>query len=276
MPWLAFVGLGLSANDISLKALETLKESDLIFLDSYTSLVPRFNFLKFSRLIKKEVKPLKREDLEGKGFNKIIELAKKQKVAIVIPGDPFLATTHMTAKLDAEDAGITTFYVPGISIFVVAFSLTGLQIYKAGPPATILEPSPIYNPKSSYSKLIDNLKKGLHTLLLLDIDVEKNRFLSFSRAAELVLAELNRVTQANNLIGIGIRRANSFDQKIYIESLARLKDLHDRRFPQVLVIPGKIDPIEAKALINLGANQKLVESHARTIERIGRKIHLKS
>ncbi|PSN86853.1 diphthine synthase [Candidatus Marsarchaeota G1 archaeon BE_D] len=225
---------------------------------------------------KKEVKPLKREDLEGKGFNKIIELAKKQKVAIVIPGDPFLATTHMTAKLDAEDAGITTFYVPGISIFVVAFSLTGLQIYKAGPPATILEPSPIYNPKSSYSKLIDNLKKGLHTLLLLDIDVEKNRFLSFSRAAELVLAELNRVTQANNLIGIGIRRANSFDQKIYIESLARLKDLHDRRFPQVLVIPGKIDPIEAKALINLGANQKLVESHARTIERIGRKIHLKS
>ncbi len=160
---LYLIGLGLwDEKDISLKGLEIAKKCDKVFIEKYTS------FWKGNlKSLGIKVEELKRKDLED-NINKILKDAKKKDVALLVPGDPLIATTHISILVEAKKKNIRTKIIHSSSIFS-ALGETGLQIYKFGKISTI----PFCYSKSPYKILEENLKQEAHTLFLLDITKEK-------------------------------------------------------------------------------------------------------
>ena len=61
---LTFIGLGLHDElDISIRGLNVVKESDFVFAEFYTSLMPGFSTERFERMIGRKIRILSRRDL---------------------------------------------------------------------------------------------------------------------------------------------------------------------------------------------------------------------
>jgi diphthine synthase len=182
---LYLIGLGLcDENDITLRSLKILKECEKVYFESYTNLW--FGDLKkLGKLIGKKIKRLKRKDLE-ENFDQILEEASKKSVAILVPGDPLVATTHSTLILEAWKRKIKTRIIHNSSI-ISAIAETGIHVYKIGSILTIPLKEKVELPISIYQKIKESKERGLHTLCLLDLDLEKQRFLSVKKALEILL-----------------------------------------------------------------------------------------
>ena len=96
----------------------------------------------------------------------------------LVPGDPFIATTHVTLRIDAEKQGIKTRVVHGISIMSAIVSLSGLHNYKFGKTVTV--PFADNFSETPYNVIAQNKKLGLHTLCLLDLRAAENRYLTIN------------------------------------------------------------------------------------------------
>ena len=103
----------------------------------------------------------------------------------LVPGDPFIATTHVTLRIDAEKQGIKTRIIHGISIMSAIISLSGLHNYKFGKTVTV--PFPENFSETPYNVIAQNKKLGLHTLCLLDLKANENQFLSINQALKMLL-----------------------------------------------------------------------------------------
>ena len=79
------------------------------------------------------------------------------------------ATTHVELRLRAHEAGIKTRIVHGPSIVSAAAGLLGLQSYKFGRATTVPFTDDKFRPASPLEVLAENRKRGLHTLILLDL-----------------------------------------------------------------------------------------------------------
>ena len=135
---LVFVGLGLNdEKGISLNGLEETKTADTVFMETYTSLMPDFNLQRFEDICGKTVQLVSRRELEEENAAVILEAAQKGKTVFLVPGDPFIATTHVTLRIDAEKKGIKTRIVHGASIISAIISLSGLHNYKFGKTVTV-------------------------------------------------------------------------------------------------------------------------------------------
>ena len=177
---LTIAGLGLcDEKDLTLKALEECKRANKVYVELYTNLW-QGNLQRLEKLIGKEIFKLKREDIE-QGYERILEEAKHDKIVILVPGDPFIATTHSFLLKEAKLRGIEFRVIHNASI-ASAIAKTGLHIYKFGGVVTIPLSSRIPHPNSIIEKIKTNKKLGLHTLCLLDIDVEYNKYLTVREA----------------------------------------------------------------------------------------------
>ncbi len=263
---LYFIGLGLSSEyDLSLRALEILKKVDKVFLEAYTSLMPELNIKNLERLIGKKISVVTRKDLEEEDARVILNEALHKKVALLVPGDPFVATTHVAICINAKKRGIRVNVIHGPSIISAIYGATGLQCYKFGKIVTIVYPEPEYGyfPETPYDVLYDNLMRGLHTLFLLDLKVEERKFMTIREAIE-ILFELERRKKRGivreDTLAIGLARIGSTSQKV---KAGTLKELISEDFgppPHSLIIPSKLHPLEAEALVYLAnADRKLVE-----------------
>ena len=99
---------------------------------------------------------LERRNLEDEGGKAILQAAKIGKTVFLVPGDPFIATTHVTLRIDAEKQGIHTRIVHGTSIMSAIVSLSGLHNYKFGKTVTVPFPENLsrntlqrYSPKQA-------------------------------------------------------------------------------------------------------------------------------
>src|SRR3989338_4671148 len=96
---LYLIGLGLwDESDISLRAVEALKKCEEVYMETYTNKWLG-NIRHLEETIGKEVKPLKRLQVES---DMLIDIAKETDVALLIPGDPLVATTHIQLMIDAK------------------------------------------------------------------------------------------------------------------------------------------------------------------------------
>lgn len=92
------IGLGLSSEkDVSVKGYEIIKNSDKVFLESYTSLL-NVDVKKLEEFYGREIVVAYRETCEIE-INEILdELAKEENkdknYCFLVVGDPFCATTH--------------------------------------------------------------------------------------------------------------------------------------------------------------------------------------
>ena len=226
---LYLIGLGLNdERDLTLKAIETAKKCDC-YCELYTS-VWKGSLENLEELLKKDIKILKRKDLE-ENLESFIEKAKKNDIALFVPGDPLAATTHMDIAFDAKRKKIPVKIIHNASIFS-AIGEVGLQLYKYGKTATI----PLSGKLSNVKETIQTNKKlGLHTLLLLDLDIENNIVMKVFDALSMLI-DKKIIKETDQLVAFSNAGG---DSKIYYDSVRGLK-LKSIASPAVLIIPGKL------------------------------------
>jgi len=246
---LYFISLGLYDElDMSLKALKAARECDILFAEFYTQ---KMNVTKsgLESLIGKKIRVLSRKEVEEHpGI--MFELARKKKVGFLVGGDVFCATTHQALRQEALKKGIETKVVHGSSI-ISAVGETGLHIYKFGELATIPFPERVREPHSTYDKIKKNKDLGLHTLLLLDMDADREKYMSAHQAMKILLTmeglRKERVfTESTQVVVFG--RAGSTNPLIVYGKVGTLlkKDLGEPPF--VIIVPSKLHFTEKEYL----------------------------
>src|SRR3989344_6692021 len=163
---LFLISLGLfKKEDMSLDAFESIKKCDSVYFENYTNFYKEDAHL-LSKFLQKEVKEIERKDVEG---GNIVEEAKKKDICLLVIGDIFSATTHMSLFLDAAREKVKVKIIHGSSIFS-AIAETGLSLYRFG--AVVSIPKQNEDIKTPFEIFMKNKDCNYHTLFLLDI-IEK-------------------------------------------------------------------------------------------------------
>ena len=260
MKELVFVGLGLhNEKGISLQGMEEAKTADYAFIELYTSLLPNFSIKRFEAMVNKQVRIVSRRDLEEENGALILNAAKRGKTVFLIPGDPFIATTHVSLRIDAEKRGIKTRIVHGASVISAIIGLSGLHNYQFGKTVTV--PFPENVSETPYNVIAQNKKHGLHTLCLLDLKVDEKRFLSINEALTLLLGIEQRRKEGivtASTVAVGVARAGSNSPTLKADFTKELLKHDFGNPPQSLIFPGDLHFMETEALVTLaGAPETL-------------------
>ena len=243
---LNLIGIGLNdEKDITVKGLELVKNSDMVYLESYTSML-QTSTENLEKFYGKKIILAGRELVEqGKD---IIENAKTKNVTLLIIGDIFGATTHYDIYTRAKKENITVNLVHNTSI-INAIGVTGLMLYNFGKTTSIPFPQENYNPDTAFHVIQKNLEQGLHTLILLDLKPDENKHMTVAEGLKQLLssAKKNGHESFEELWALGCARIGG-NFKI---SYGQVKELLNADFgkpPHCLVMPGKLHFVEEEAL----------------------------
>jgi diphthine synthase len=184
---LHFIGLGLyDEKDISVKGLEVVRKAGRVFMEDYTSMLAGTNRERMEEFYGRKIELLDRKAVEDGSV--ILDSARETDVVLLVVGDALTATTHDSLRLEALRSGIDVNIIHGASIST-AVSLLGLQSYRFGRTTTLVFPEENYCPTSPYEIIGSNRESGLHSLVLLDIRADEDRYMTIHDALD-VLAEL--------------------------------------------------------------------------------------
>ncbi len=244
MPSVTFIGLGLNdERGMTLEGLEEARRADVVFAEFYTNLMPHLDLRRLEDLVGKKIEVLNRTQLENDGGQQILKASERGRVAFLVPGDPMIATTHISVRLRLAERGWESRVIHAPSIISAVCGATGLQSNKFGKSITLPEGRAV--PRSVLDTISDNYSRGLHTLLLLDVRAEIGKQMLVSEA----IAE---ITSADPKLGersvVGIARIGGKDELV---KAARMKSLLGHDFgppPHSLVLPGKLHFMEVEAL----------------------------
>lgn len=240
------VGIGPGPGYITERAIQILQEVECIFYEDYTSPLDVATLRRYARV---EPVKLARRDLEDESGRKIFEcLQEGKKAALVTAGDPMLATSHAALITLAKAKGYSVEVVPGVSIICAAFSASCLSIYKLGGVATVTYPRGGVYSVRPYELVEQNLARGLHTLLLLDIR-DDGVFMSPRDAAEILLT----------LEGRERRGVFTRDRRVVVVSklgwggsvlYASLGEIvqSEMEGPAVFIVPAGLNPVERECI----------------------------
>ena len=181
---LYLIGIGLNnEKDITVNGLEKVKKCDKVYLEGYTSLL-QVSKEKLEEYYGKEIILANREMTE-QGDEKIVSEAAEKNVAFLIIGDVFSATTHIQLFKLAQEKRIKVEVINNASV-LNAIGVVGLELYKYGKITSIpfIEDHPKL--ETPYNVLKDNLSFGLHTLFLLDLKPQENKFMTVNSALEIL------------------------------------------------------------------------------------------
>jgi diphthine synthase len=260
---LSFIGMGLhDENGLTLRGLNAARDSDILYAELYTSIMPGLSVDRLQRLVGKEIKILTRRDLEEDAQRTILSKAKQARVALLTPGDPMSATTHLGLVLSARKNGIATVLINSTSVVTAAAGITGLELYKFGRTVTIPSPKTNPAPESVYEFIKDNLGIGLHTLVLLDIE---ERPLTIPEAIR-VLFRLEEAKKegviTDEMLMVALARVEAPDCVVKADKAENLMKGDFGDPPWSIIIPSKLHFLEAEALQLLaGAPHALLEAH---------------
>ncbi len=228
---LYIIGLGLNdEQDITLKGLEAIKNCKEVYLENYTSRL-QVSKSKLEKLYKKPITLANRDLIENKFTEKIIE-AKNKNIALLIIGDVFSATTHISIFQEAKLNKVPIEIIHNASI-LTAIGSTGLEIYKFGRTASI----PFNNEEvtTPIDILNQNQDSNLHTLFLLDLNPKEKTFLTIRDA----ISYLQKHKISNKTLALACARLGSKSPKILSGTLASLKNKDYGSPPYCLILPSK-------------------------------------
>jgi diphthine synthase len=243
---LTLISIGLTdEKDLSMRAIEEARSCDKLYAELYTMKLET-TIAGLEETIRKPVTPLLRSDLEENAPT-IIEQAKKGKIGVLVGGDALSATTHISLIIDAKKRGAEIRVIHGSSIFT-AIAETGLSLYKFG--KTVTMPLPEKGPSDTVIRAIDdNLGQGLHTLMLLDLDPETNRYMTINDTlSALIESGLDPST-----LTVGVARLGSTTQKIKAGAASEISKLDFGEPPHAVIVPANLHFIEEEALRTLAA-----------------------
>lgn len=260
MKELVFVGLGLNdEKSISVNGLEEAKRADHVFMEFYTNLLPDLSIEHLEEMVGKKVHVLSRRDLEEDNGKLILDAAEAGKAVFLVPGDPFIATTHVTLRIEAAKRKIQTRIIHGASIISAIVGLSGLHNYKFGKTVTI--PFRENFSETPYNVIAQNKQFGLHTLCLLDLKMDEEKYLTIKEAL-IMLKDIEQKKQqgivTDDAFAIGIARAGSTTPVLKADFIADLVNFDFGKPPMSLIFTGHLHFMEADALIAFaGAPVKL-------------------
>ena len=245
---LYIIGTGLNdEKSITVAGLEAIRDSEAVYMENYTSLM-NVTPDSLENFYGKKITVVDRKAVEQD--NGIVSQAKEKKVAFLVIGDPFGATTHIDLMLRCKEAGVEFVVINNASI-LTAVGITGLQIYKFGKTTSVPFPDRSFRPETSYEVLRQNSMLGLHTLLLLDLKPEENRFMSVKEAISILLEIESRRKQqvfTEDTFCVGCARIGSDSFVIHTGKASELmsKDFGDP--PHSLIVTGELHFAEEDAL----------------------------
>jgi diphthine synthase len=229
---LTLIGTGV-AFDLTLAGLEALKACDEAFIETYTNPIDQSKIADLERVCGKKIAELTREHLES---DYLVNKAKSSEICILASGDPLTATTHVTLVIDAKAKKVPLKVIHNSSIHSVAPARAGLQVYRFGKTASLVNPRPNYKPTSPLEIVRENLKRDLHTLVLLDTEPQPME----AKAALVLLSEFDHA--------IVLSRVGEKDEKITYGKIIELKNKELGRPPFCVIIPAKLHPVEQEFL----------------------------
>lgn len=232
---LILIGTGVSF-DLTLAGLEALKSCDEAYIETYTNPIDLGRIEALEKKAGRKIEQLDRSRLESPF---LVDKAKTKKVCILASGDPLTATTHITLVLEARQKGISVDVIHNSSIHSVAPARAGLQVYRFGKTATLVNPRPNYQPTSSLDVIRENLARNLHTLVLLDTEPQPME----AKTALGMLSEF-----AGNDVVV-LSRVSYKDEKISYGKINELKKQDLGRPPFTVLVPAKLHPVERDYLI---------------------------
>ncbi|MBZ9571650.1 diphthine synthase [Methanobrevibacter sp. TMH8] len=266
---LYFVGLGLfDEKDISLKGLEALKSVDVVYAEFFTSYLFGSSFEAIEELIGKEIIVLNRQEVEEENvFMK--EAIMGKNVALICGGDPLIATTHTDFLVEAKKKEIEVEVIHGSSILSSAPGISGLQAYKFGKVTTIPFPDENFFPHSPYMAIANNLANDAHTLILLDIQAHKNRYMSVNQGLDYLMKIKNDLISDKreneclideDTLAIGIARVGSKNVVVKADKIGKLVDFDFGGPLHCIAIPSKLHIVEAEYLVEVcGAPKEILD-----------------
>ncbi len=237
---LTLIGTGISF-DLTISAIDALKKCDEIYLETYTNLIEDEKIASLEELIDKKITKLERKDVESRF---LVNKAKTSHVALLVSGDPLIATTHVSLVIDAKKAKMPVKIIHNSSIYTAATGKTGLQMYKFGKTCSIPNPRPNYNPTSWFDIIKQNLANDAHTLVLLDTEPQP-------MDAKIALELLEKVDKNSILkdkkIAV-LSRIGEKDEKISYNETDKLAKSNLGKPPFAIIVPAKFHPIEKEFL----------------------------
>ena len=267
---LALVGLGVNGiGSISLSGNMTLRKSDIIYLDGYTTPIPQNLVEKLCRQIGKQVIVLDRTGLE-QGLGRIIDEAKTNLVSVAVLGDPFFATTHLNFLIEAKKNNLSCKVIHNTSIASILTNSCGLHPYKFGRVTTIVREhgTPA---TSAYFALYDNLIRGVHTTFLLEFDVENNVGVS-------PLNAFNLLKDAEETYKLGAFSDETFvivacrvereDERFFAQKVGGLWKTDFGSPPYSIIVPSTLHFTEKEAICALyGIDESVITDNTQNIKR---------
>ncbi|MEM2067751.1 MAG: diphthine synthase [Nitrososphaerota archaeon] len=244
---LRLVGLGLGPPEyMTLKAVKKLEESDIVYLDTYTSPLPSelVEFLR-SRLADR-LKLAGRSDLEEKA-GELVEKAETMSVAVAVPGDPLIATTHIALLIEAAERGVECEVVYGVSSLSAAIGISCLSSYRFGRVVTIPREAGEESLRTIYRSVEENIESGLHTLVLLDVS---DGGLTASEAVRRLLsvgAAVGGRFGPESLVII-LARLGYADEVRTACKAAKVESLRLPPPPHIIIIPSQLRSYEREAV----------------------------
>ena len=261
---LVFIGLGLQDElGISLRGLQEAKTCDYVFAELYTNPMPKLSLENLERTLGKQIRVLTRKEVEEEAEELILSKTRIGKVGFLAPGDPMVATTHVDLRLRCHRTGIKTRIIHAASVASAVAGVMGLQSYKFGRTVTIPATYDREFPESIYKAIKSNLESSLHTLILLEIDVEHKRHITIPQALNQLIDYAQRTP--DNLVTpetlvVGVARLEFDDMLLRAGTARQISQTNFGDPPYTLVIPSRLHFMEAEALQAFcGADRELVD-----------------
>lgn len=265
---LSFVGLGLGPKGITLEGVGELKDSDLVYLEYYTTPHEPALLKEIEKATGKHPTVVDRDFVEDGGT--ILSEAKRKKVTLAVLGDPMIATTHGELRARAIRLGIQTRVVHSATIASAAASASGLHSYKFSRTVTVTRES-VSKLTQAYHILHENLLEGAHTLLLLEYDLASGEGVSPAQAiAGLLLAEGNfkRKVLSESTFALVLSRVGRGDAQLAAGEFSELAKIEFGEPPNSLVVPGMLHFTEVEEVSAIfGVSPQAVKSNSDVVSR---------
>lgn len=247
---LIFIGMGLyDEGDVSVKGRELASKADKVFIEFYTSKLAGASIADIERSLGREVVVLTREDVESDDI--VLRESEKGTVAFMTAGDPMAATTHIDLRLRAIERGIETRVIHGISIVSAVPSILGVMHYKFGRTVTLPFLRERGYPHSPYEHIEANQSIGLHTLVLLDIDAENEKYMTVNQGVEALLMLEEKMKKGivnDGTIMAGLARVGSHGSEVIVGGPKELLKHDFGEGLQSMVVFGELHFMEEEAL----------------------------
>lgn len=254
MLMLYLIGLGLyDEKDISIKGIEALKSADIVYAEFFTSKLFGGSIKTLEENLSVKINILKREEVEEEDIP--LKEAENRDVAFLCAGDPLIATTHTDIMVRAKKNGIKMVVIHSSSILTAAPGLAGLQAYKFGKVTTIPFTEENYFPYSPYLAIKNNLEEKMHTLVLLDIQAHRDRYMTANQGLEYLLqvaGERKDVAITEDTLAVVVARAGAEKPVVRAGEIGKLVKEDFGGPLHCLIIPSDLHFVEAEALVVLG------------------------